>query len=221
MRPHLFRALLPHLKKELMSQTSDVNTLTAKSAVPKLLQLLVLLSAALILSLIANVGLSVFVFKKKTEAFAVSESGRVVPLVPLDKPYVNDPRIVAFAEECLRGSFGHDYENYRMTMNTAKNCYTSEGARDFEAAMEPLLADLKTKNLVISSTLEPTAVERTYKLAGVVHWETVTPMVLYRRGTRDALTPLRFRVTTVIQRVALDEQVRGISVRSINLKPLS
>lgn len=204
-----------------MGQSSDVNTLTAKAAVPRLLNVLILMAIALILSVGANVGLTVFVFKKKTEAFAVSESGRVVPLVPLDKPYVNDPRVVSFAEECLRGSFGHDFENFRMTMNSAKNCYTSDGARDFEAAMEPLLADIKSKNLVMSSSMEPTVVDRTYRLAGVVHWETVTPMTLYRRGTREQLTPLKFRVTTVIQRVALDEQVRGISVRSINLKPLS
>lgn len=204
-----------------MGQSSDVNTLTAKVAVPRLLNVLVLVSVALILSVFTNVGLAFFVFKKKTEAYAVSESGRVVPLVPLDKPYVNDPRVVSFSEECLRGSFGHDFENFRMTMNAAKNCYTSEGARDFEAAMAPLLEDIKSKNLVMSSVMEPTVVDRTYRLAGVVHWETVTPMTLYRRGTREQLTPLKFRVTTVIQRVALDEQVRGISVRSINLKPLS
>lgn len=204
-----------------MSQSSDVNTLTAKAAVPKLLNVLFIVSAALALSLILNVALSYFVFHKKTEAFAVTENGRVIPLVPLDQPYVNDPRVASFAEECLRGSFGHDFENFRMTMNSAKNCYTSDGAKDFEAAMEPLLGDIKTKHLVMSSSLEPTVVEKSYKLAGVVHWETQTSMVLYRRGTREQLAPLKFLVTTVVTRVALDEQVRGISVRTINLKPLA
>lgn len=202
-----------------MGQSADVNTLTAKTAVPKLLNVIVLLAISLIVSLLVNAGLAVFVFSKKVEAFAVSESGRVIPLVPLDKPYVNDPRVVGFVEECLRGSFGHDFENFRMTMNSAKNCYTSEGAIDFEAGMAPLLADITSKNLVMSSALQPTVVDRTYKLAGVVYWETVTPMMLYRRGTRDSLTPLKFLVTTVVKRVALDEQVRGISIRSINLKP--
>lgn len=204
-----------------MGQTSDQNSISAKTAVPKLLQILVWQGIAILILGVAVVGLTVFVWKKKTESFAVSESGRVVPLIPLDKPYVNDSRVSGFAEECLRTSFAHDFENYRLTMSNAKNCYTADGSRDFEAAMEPLLDDLKTKHMVLSSSMEPTVVVKTYKLSGVVHWETQTPMRLYRRGTREQLTPLSFLVTTVIQRVALDEQVRGISVRSINLKPMA
>lgn len=204
-----------------MGQTSDLNDLAAKAVVPKLLNVIVVMGIALLVLTVATAALSVFVWKKKTESFAVSESGRVVPLVPLDKPYLNDSRVSGFAEECLRGSFAHDFENYRLTMNRAKECYTADGARDFEAAMEPMLVDVKTKNMVLSSSMEPTVVIKTYKLSNIVHWETQTPMTLYRRGTREQLTPLRFLVTTVIQRVALDEQIRGISVRSINLKPMS
>lgn len=201
--------------------TRDLNDISAKQAVPKLLGILTALSIALVISLIANAGLTVFVFKKKTESFAVSETGRVVPLVPLDKPYVNDSRVSGFAEECLRSSFAHDYENFRITMNAAKNCYTSDGARKFEGAMEPMLDEIKTKRVVMSASMEPTVVVKTYILSGAVHWETQTPMTLYRRGTREQLTPIRFLVTTVVERVALDENVRGISVRSINLKPMS
>lgn len=204
-----------------MGQTSDQNNLAAKAVVPKLIGIIVAMGIAIVVLAIATASLSVFVWKKKVESFAVSESGRVVPLIPLDKPYVNDARVSGFADECLRTSFAHDFENYRLSMNNAKRCYTTDGARDFEAAMEPMLEDVKTKNLVMSSAMEPTVVTKTYKLSGVVHWETQTPMTLYRRGTREQLTPLRFLVTTVVQRVSLDEAVRGISVRSINLKPMS
>lgn len=188
--------------------------------VPRLLAIITGMSIALVCMTVTTVALSVFVFKKKTESFAVSESGRVVPLIPLDQPYVNDARVTGFAEECLRTSFAHDFENYRLTMNSAKNCYTTVGAHNFEAAMEPLLNDVKNKNVVLSSSLEPTVVVKSYRLSGVVHWETQTPMTLYRRGTREQLSPLKFLVTTLVQRVALDEHVRGISVRSINLKPM-
>jgi intracellular multiplication protein IcmL len=203
-----------------MTQTSDLNTITAKSLVPKLLSVITWLGVAVVVLSITTVSLSVFVWKKKIESYAVSESGHVVPLISLDKPYVNDARVSGFSEECLRASFAHDFENYRASMNGAKNCYTAEGARDFEAAMEPMLADIKGKNLVLSSSLEPTVVVKTYKLSGVIHWETQTPMTLYRKGTREQLTPLRFLVTSIVQRVPLDEHVRGISTRSINLKPM-
>lgn len=201
--------------------TSDVNTISAKLMVPKLLGVIMVMGVALLCLTVTTVGLTVFVYKKKTASFAISESGRVVPMIPLDQPYVNDARVAGFSEECLRSSFAHDFENYRLTMNNAKNCYTTAGGRDFELAMEPLLADVKSKNVVLSSSMEPTVVVKTYKLSGVVHWETQTPMTMYRRGTREQLAPLRFLVTSIVQRVSLDEHVRGISVRSINLKPLS
>lgn len=202
-------------------QTSDLNSISSKAAVPRLLSVLTIMSVALGVSLIVIAALTVFVFKKKTESFAVTETGRVVPLVPLDKPYVNDSRVSGFAEECLRSSFAHDYENYRFTMGSAKNCYTAQGSKAFETAMDPMLEDIKVKRVVMSSSLEPTVVVKSYLLSGVVYWETQTPMTLYRRGTRDQLAPTRFLVTTVIERVPLDENVRGISVRSINLKPMS
>lgn len=200
---------------------SSINEISARALVPKLLTIIVVMGVALGLSLAANASLSIFVWKKKTESFAVSEKGQVIPLVPLDKPYLNDSRVTGFAEECLRSSFAHDFENFRLTMNSAKTCYTSDGAAAFEAAMQPMLSDIRTKNMVMSSALEPTVVVKTYKLSGIVHWETQTPMTLYRRGTRDQLTPVRFLVTSIVQRVPLDENVRGISLRSINLNPIS
>ena len=202
-------------------QSSALNTISAKTAVPRLLNIIVVMALALAFETVALSALSYFVFKKKTASFAVTETGRIVPLVPLDQPYVNDSRVSGFAEECLRASFAHDYENYRFTMGAAKNCYTSLGAKAFEAAMDPMLEDVKTKRVVMSSSMEPTVVVKSYRLSGVIYWETQTPMTLYRRGTRDQLAPAKFLVTTVIERVPLDESVRGISVRSINLKPMS
>lgn len=200
-------------------QTSDHNTISAKRAVPQLLKVITVLAVCLGLALVVIGALTVFVFKKKTESFAVTETGRVVPLVPLDKPYVSDSRVSGFSEECLRASFAHDYENFRATMNQAKNCYTGAGAETYETAMAPLLEDIKTKRVVMSSSLEPTVVVNSYLLSGTVFWETQTLMTLYRRGSKEQLQPSKFIVTSVVQRVALDENVRGISIRSINLKP--
>lgn len=201
--------------------TKNLNEISAKEIVPRLISSIVGLSVVVILLVVANIALAVFVFTKKVESFAVTESGRVVPLVALDKPYVNDQRVSGFTEECLRSSFAHDYENWRATMSSAKNCYTGEGAKAFESAMAPMLDDVRSKRFVMSSSLEPTVVARSYLLGGAVHWEVETPLTLYRRGTREQLSPIKFMVTSIVKRVALDENVRGISLHSINLKPIS
>lgn len=203
-----------------MSQTGQQNTVAAKHLVPHLLKVVTWLVISNGLLLITVPVFIYFLATKRITAVAITETGRVVELVTLDKPYVNDSRVVGFADECLRLSFGHDFENYRQSMNVAKACYTSEGARVFEAAMESQLKDLIDRRLVMSPALEATVVERTYLRGGVVHWVTETPMTLHRRGNRDTSRPEKFLVRSEIRRVALDENVRGIAVSSLSLKPM-
>lgn len=190
-----------------------------KEIVPRLLSIVVALALSVFLLLLIVAGTGYALTQKKVQGYAVSESGRVIPLVSLDKPYVTDARITGFVEECLRRSFAHDFENFRLTMAEAKGCYTPDGAESYEAAMGPLIMDIKSKSLVMSASLEPTVVTRLYAVNGIVHWVTQTPMVLYRRGGRETLTPLRFVVESITQRIPLDHSVRGIALRTINLKP--
>ena len=203
-----------------MSQTGQQNTAAAKHLVPQLLKVVTWLVISNGLLLITVPVLIYFLATKRITAVAITETGRVVELVTLDKPYVNDSRVIGFADECLRLSFGHDFENYRQSMNVAKTCYTSEGARVFESAMESQLKELIDRRLVMSPALEATVVERTYQKGGVVHWVTETPMTLHRRGNRDTSRPEKFLVRSEIRRVALDENVRGIAVSSLSLKPI-
>ena len=188
--------------------------------IPRLLNIITALVIAIICLLISASVFGYFAVTKKVQGYAVTDSGTLIPLIPLDKPFLNDSRVTGFVEECLRTSFAHDFENFRLTMGAAKTCYTPDGALMFESAMTPLLQDIRAKNLILASSLEPTVVVRTYMVNGVVHWQTQTPMVLYRRGTRESLNPLKFRVESVVQRVSLDQHPRGVSLRTINLRPL-
>ncbi|MES2977566.1 MAG: DotI/IcmL family type IV secretion protein [Pseudomonadota bacterium] len=195
--------------------------MTDKELIPKYLRVITALATGSFCLVVALLIQSWFLFSKKVSVFAVNDAGVVIPLVPLDQPFLNDSRIAGFVEECLRTSFSHDFENYRMSMANAKACYTPGGAELFEGAMRQLLTDITTKNLVLSAAFEPTVVTKVYKISGVVYWETQTPMTLYRRGTREALAPQKYRVESVVRRVSLDEHVRGISLKTINLKPAS
>lgn len=204
----------------MSSQTSHLNEQSAKHLVPKLLRLVTTLAIANVVLLISVPMLVYFLATKKVTAVGITETGRIVELVTLDKPFVSDARVIGFAEECLRMSFAHDFENFRQTMNTAKSCYTSNGGRVFEDAMAPQLTEIKARSLVMSSSLDVTVIVSRYMEGGVVHWMTQTPMTLHRRGSRDASRPVKFLVKNVIKRVPLDENVRGISVSSMTLEPI-
>lgn len=193
--------------------------MNSKELIPRLLNILAALSVACIALLIALIATGYMLAKDKVQGYAASDSGRVIPLISLDQPYVTDARVTGFVEECLRRSFAHDFENYRLTMASAKDCYTPVGAEQFEAAMNPLLTDILNRSLVMSASLEPTVVTRVFSVNGIVHWTTQTPMVLQRRGGRESLTSVRFNIESVVQRIPLDHHVRGIALRSINMRP--
>lgn len=194
---------------------------SAKSLVPAELGISVALAIAVAVLSVVVLGLTFFLGSKRVHPVAVDSSGRVIPMVSLDRSYVTDSRVLGFVDECLRRSFSHDYENFRMTINDAKNCYTPGGAEEFERAISSLIGDLTRLNLVMSVSLETSVVSSRYIRDGIYVWETQTPMTLYRRGTRETLAPARFLVSSMVIRVPLEHDVRGIAIRAINVRPYS
>ena len=191
-----------------------------ESTTARLLNIIVALAIALV-ALCAALGMAIYqLSQQKVQGYAATDTGRVIALVPLDQPYVTDARVTGFVDECLRQSFAHDFENFRMTMSAAKTCYTPSGATEFEEAMVPLLRDLQQRSLVMSSTLDPPVVTRVFKINGIVHWGTQTQLSMFRRGGRETLVPVKFRIDAIVQRIPLDANVRGIALRSIVLTPI-
>lgn len=190
-------------------------------AMPKLVRILVM-QAITIVVLLVVLGISVWVgLNKQPQVLGLTETGRVIPLVPLDKPYVSDSRVISFADECTRLAFSHDFTNFRQTQAQAGQCFTSVGSESFAKAMEPLLQDLEQRRMVMSITpMQPPTVVRTFKRGGNVHsWAVQSVITLNREGTRERMTPTSYVVDLVIERVPLEESVRGISVALINLRP--
>ena len=191
-----------------------------KRLVPVELGLTVALVIAIVLMSIASLVLVSFLGSKRVIPVAVDGTGRILPVIALDQPHLPDNRVLGFVDECLRRSFAHDFENFRITVNEAKRCYTPNGAAEFESAIEPLLADVQRLNMVMSVSLEASVMHRKYIREGLHVWEVQTPMTLFRRGSREAIAPTTFLVTTTVIRVPLEQDVRGIAVRAINMRPM-
>jgi intracellular multiplication protein IcmL len=177
--------------------------------------------AAAIGFLVAGAGIYMAV-TKRPPVVAMTDAGRIVPLVPLNKPYVTDSRVLAFAEECTRRAFAHDFVNYRATMASASQCFTSYGAQMYVGAMDAMLKELLERRMVMSASVEsPVIVKGPYERQGRVAWRVQTKMQLFREGTKERITPQSFIVEMEVVRVELEESTRGISVGEFNVKPAS
>lgn len=152
----------------------------------------------------------------------VSDNGKVVPFVPLTKAYVTDARVIGFSEECVRRAFAHDFLNYRMTIASASECFTSQGAEMFATTMDGMLKELVAKRMIMSSSVEVPVITRGPLIKnGRVMWNVQTKMQLFREGQRERITPQSYVVDMDVYRVDLEENVRGISVGAFVVRPAS
>lgn len=197
-------------------------SLSSTEQVSKILRAAIISAvAALIGFVVAGVGFYA-ALSKKPQAIAVTDSGRVIPMVPLGKAYVNDSRVVAFAEECTRRAFAHDFKNFRLSLAEASKCFTGDGAKMYMAAMDSLLKDLIEKRMIMSASVEtPVVVQGPFDRGGRVVWRVQTKMQLFREGQKERITPQPFVVELEVVRVELEENTRGIGIGLFTVKPAS
>lgn len=189
-------------------------------AMPKLIRVL---TASIVLNVLLGallIGAVTWAMMKKPLIIATTESGRIIPIVPLDQPYTSDARVVSFADECIRAALSHDFVNFRASMQAASECFTTGGSDSFYKAMDPLLADLQQRRMVMSVTpTRPPVIVKPFMRAGVRSWQLQSVVTINREGTKERITPATYIVSMVVERVPLEESVRGISVAQIDLKP--
>jgi hypothetical protein len=197
---------------------SEVNPAAHTS---RLVRLCVWLGVSAVLALMAS-AVSLWVASgKRVVVIGATDSGRFIPAISLDKPYLNESRVQAFAEECLRRSFAHDFRNFRLTMTEATECYTPRAGQLFNREMQPLLQDLVERRMVMTAVIDrPPVVVGVSQVAGVHTWTLQAQVTLHREGTRERVPPAAYNVKLLVSRVPLEEAVRGVLVSFISLSPV-
>jgi hypothetical protein len=186
----------------------------------RLIRLCVMLGVSTLVAVLASALSLYLAVGKRVVVIGATDSGRFIPAVALDKPYLNESRIQALAEECLRRSFAHDFRNFRGTMAEATQCYSPLAGGLFNKEMQPLLTDLVERRMVMTAVIDkPPVVVGAGQVAGVHTWTLQAQVTLHREGTRERVPPAVYRVKLVISRVPLEEAVRGALVSFISLSP--
>lgn len=158
-------------------------------------------------------------FSKRVEVIGIQNDGRVVPVVALDKPYVSESRVTAFGEECLRKAFSHDFENFRQTITGSLDCFTQAGSENYQREITSLIEEIRTKQMVMSVTMTPPVVQQIRVVNGVYTWIVQTRLTIYRVGTKTRLQPASFTTEIEVRRIPLDQNIRGLAISRLTVKP--
>lgn len=192
----------------------------AAAQVSKLTRLVVWLSIAVVALLVALIIAIVFLTRTHREVIAATPEGRLIPIVPLDKPYVSDARVLGYVDECARMVFSHDFLHWRTSLQGAKTCFTEKGGDAVEEALAPWVKDIVEREMTMSVSLSDTPViAKRGEFEGNFAWRVQAPISLFRRGTKTKDTPRPYILHVVVRRVGLDQNPRGIAIDSLQLVP--
>lgn len=186
----------------------------------KLTRIIVWQSLSVFCLLIGLIIAIVFVTRTHREVIASTNDGRLVPVIPLDKPYVSDARVLGYVDECARQVFSHDFLHWRTTLQNSKTCFTEKGGDAVEEALAPWVKDIAERELTMSVSMSDTPViAKRGDFNGTFAWRVQAPISLFRRGTKMSDIPRPFILQVVVRRVGLDQNPRGIAIDSLQLVP--
>lgn len=189
--------------------------------VPRLIGACVALGVSTAICAVAAAVAFSMASSKRVVVVGATDSGQFIAAIPLDKPYLNESRVTAFAVEALRASFAHDFVSFRKTMTDAQSWYTPLASESYTKAITPLLDEIGQRRMVMSlEVIQPAVVVKAYLDGnGSYTWDLQAKVSLMREGQRERIMPATYVVEMTVTRVPLDVSVRGVLVSAITLKP--
>lgn len=174
------------------------------------------LGPALMLSVSVNGYLGWQVANPPVKYFT-TENGRVVKVIPLDKPGFSMSDVAAFGADTIRESFTLDFVHYRDQMTRAGPRYNEEGYQGYYKALTTsnVLKAVKDQRMNLSVEVGPGVIRSKGLLGDRYVWEFQYPVTLKLHGQQSSSPPLHFFFTQRIQRTDVREKNAGLEVTQV------
>lgn len=175
--------------------------------------------AALLLSFFIILTLAGAVFYIVTHPpapryFATSNDGRLVPLIPFDRPNLTNATVLEWANTAATAAYSYNFVNYRQALQQAADYFTPEGRQMFFNAVKSSnnLQAVISKKLIVSAvaTGVPVVLEQGVML-GRYTWKVQIPMLITFQSASQ-FSQQSVTVTMLIVRVSPLTSPRGIGI---------
>lgn len=151
----------------------------------------------------------------------VMEDGRLLPLVPLSKPNVDQAEIANFSLEAIRKLNTYDYINWVSQLNEAQFYFSSQGWKKYDEELQRVdtLKAVQARRMIVA--VRPTGDVRLVKegktSAGIYVWQVEVPVRVSYTAHVDSSgqggNAQIGKVTLTISRVPTTENPRGIAIQ--------
>jgi len=181
---------------------------------------------ALLVALIIIVGLTIsliFVIAERPvpKYFAATDSGRIIPLVPLDQPNLKNKAVLQWTSEAVVSIYSYNFVNFREVFEENKKYFTTTGWRGFMNAVSSAknLEAVQEKKFVVSAVLTGAPIIlNQYVIRGRYTWRLQMPVLVTYQSASDRVTQ-NFVVTLEIRRISTLDSVFGIGIANFVARP--
>lgn len=165
---------------------------------------------------IALFALSLFLWfaKPNTVYFASDNDWRIVPLVPIDQPYLNTPDLLQWVSNVLPMLFTFDFVNYDDQVKQLQHYFTPDGWNKFlDQLHNDLNTDLieKNKSFINAKAGGAPYVLNQGVLSGRYAWWVQMPIII-DYSTWDKSNEQNIVVQVLLVRVPMIDNFHGISI---------
>lgn len=149
--------------------------------------------------------------------FATSNVGRIIPLVPLDVPYVTDHTVIAWAMQKIPDAMSFSALNYRRDLQRAQAFFTASGYQGFLSGLKAHgeLKAVRSRNLMVSTIPDgPGVVTWQGRLPdGIYAWRIQFPIkVIYRSSSE--IKDSSYVANVLVQRAVTIKDPSALSIQS-------
>ena len=141
--------------------------------------------------------------------YFATESGRVTPIYPLNKPAWSMEDIAGFGADTIQRAFTMDFVHYRQQMTSVMTRFTNQGYADYYKALTSsnVLKMVRDQRMNLSTTVSP----------GVVHSQGIINGIytvsLKLDGQERSLPAANYIIELTIQQTDPREKPLGLEVR--------
>lgn len=186
----------------------------------KLLQATCIMGVVCCASLLGNI--LQFVLRPHPVYFAQTTDNRLMPMPPLNEPYITNEGILSWAVETVIKTFSLDFNHWQQDLMEVQPQFTpgafAELAKSLKAAQTVDLVVSKRLSMTTINTQAPIIAARGINQHGRYAWRLNFPVLITYESSQGVVNVQKLMAHVTIERVSTLDNVRGIQISQLLLK---
>jgi intracellular multiplication protein IcmL len=176
--------------------------------------MMLLMVFTILLAVLVSSLLYLFFNRPEPKYFAATASGRILNLVPLNRPTVTPDVLLKWASEVATSAYSYSFANYRTKLQGIQPYFTDTGWTNFINSLKGSgnIGAIEKRKLIVNAVVSaPPVIIKEAVLNGRYAWKVQVPITVNYQSASESF-PSHYYVTMVIIRVSTLQNENGIGV---------